>query len=141
MAAVIKAIFKPNGEESEVVALSYSFDQNVDNIGQPAGEVRGGIIKVTLGSLGSEKRFGWAVTSDMKKSGEIEFTDANGKTLKTLKFEDAYCVGYTEDYEAFSGGRGSGNVTIKDGAKEHLTLSCKKIAVAGESHENTWLDA
>ena len=90
MASVIKATFKVDGQEAEVVALSYSFDQNVDNIGQPAGEVRGGIIKVTLGSLGSEKRFGWAVTSDMKKSGEIEFTDANGKTLKTLKFEDAY---------------------------------------------------
>jgi len=141
MAAVIKALFKSNGEESEVVALSYSFDQNVDNIGQPAGEVRGGIINVSLGSLGSEKRFGWAVTSDLKYDGEIEFIDANGKTLKTLKFKEAYCVGYTEDYEAFSGGRDAGNVTVKDGAKEHLTLSCKEISVAGEMHANTWLDA
>ena len=140
MAAVIKATFKVDGQESEVVSLSYSFDQNVDNIGQPAGEVRGGVINVTVGSLGSEKRFGWMVASDMKKSGEIEFTDSNGKTLKTLKFEDAYCVGYTEDYEAFSGGRDAGQVTVKDGAKEHLTLSCKKISVAGESHENSWLD-
>ncbi len=141
MASIIKATFKVDGQESEVVGLSYSFDQNVDNIGQPAGEVRGGIIKVIVGSLGSEKRFGWAVTSDMKKDGEIEFTDANGKTLKTLKFKEAYCVGYTEDYEAFTGGRDAGNVNIKDGAKEHLTLSCKEISVAGEKHENTWLDA
>ncbi len=141
MAAVIKAIFKSGGLESEVVAMSYAFDQNVDNIGQPAGEVRGGIIKVSLGSLGSEKRFGWAVTSDMKQDGEIEFIDANGKTLKTLKFTEAYCVGYCEDYEAFTGGRDAGNVNIKDGAKEHLTLSCKTISVAGENHENTWLDA
>ncbi len=140
MAAVIKATFKVDGQENEVVGLSYSFDQNIDNIGQPAGEVRGGIINVSLGSLGSEKRFGWMVASDMKKSGEIEFTDSNGKTLKTLKFEDAYCVGYTEDYEAFSGDK-AGGLTIKDGAKEHLTLSCKKISVAGEAHENTWLDA
>ena len=141
MAAVIKALFKADGQESEVVALSYSFDQNVDNIGQPAGEVRGGIISVSLGSLGSETRFGWAVTSDMKKDGEIEFIDANGKTLKVLKFTQAYCVGYTEDYEAFTGGRDAGNVNIKDGAKEHLTLSCQSISVAGEMHENTWLDA
>jgi len=140
MAAVIKATFKVDGQNSEVVGLSYSFDQNIDNIGQPAGEVRGGIINVSLGSLGSEKRFGWMVASDMKKNGEIEFTDSNGKTLKTLKFEEAYCVGYTEDYEAFAGDK-AGGLTIKDGAKEHLTLSCKKISVAGESHENTWLDA
>ena len=46
MAAVIKALFKCDGQESEVTNLSYSFDQNIDNIGQPAGEVRGGIINV-----------------------------------------------------------------------------------------------
>ncbi len=138
MAAIIKATFKVDGDESEVVALSYSFDQNIDNIGQPAGEVRGGQIKVSVGSLGNEKRFGWAVTSDMKKNGEIEFTDANGKTLKTLKFEDAYCIGYTEAYKAFTGAA-AGKVNVKDSAIEHLTLSCRKLSVAGESHENTWL--
>ena len=138
MAAVIKAIFKSGGEESEVVALSYSFDQNVDNIGQPAGEVKGGLIRVSLGALGEPSRFAWATTSDMKKSGEIEFIGAHGKTLKTLKFEDAYCVAYTEEYEAFTGSV-SGRVTIKDGAKEHLTLSARKISIAGEAHTNTWL--
>jgi len=64
-------------------------------------------------------------------------TDKKGQSLKTLKFEDAYCVGYTEDFTAFDG-KTSGNVTIKDGAKEHLTLSCRTIAMAGETHENTW---
>jgi len=112
-------------------------DQNIDNIGQPAGEVRGGIINVSLMSAKSTKRFGWMVASDVKKSGSIEFIDSQGQTLKTLTFEDAYCVGYTEDYVAFDGQR-SGKVTIKDGAKEHLTLSCKSIKVEGETHENTW---
>lgn len=137
MAAIIKAVFKVDGQEAEVISMSYSFDQNVDNIGQPAGEVRGGVINVSVGSLGSEKRFGWMVTSDMKKNGEIEFIDADGSTLKTLKFEDAYCVGYTEEFEAFNAS-GGGVVNIKDGGKEHLTLSCRKIAVGGESHENSW---
>ncbi len=139
MASVIKAQFIVDGVESEVIGLSYSFDQNVDNIGQPAGEVRGGQILVTVGSMASEARFGWMVASDMKKSGEIKYTDATGKTLKTVKFEDAYCVGYTEEYEAFSGG-GTPGVSIKEGAKETLTLSCRTISVGGESHENTWLE-
>jgi len=137
-AAVIKAIFRVEGKEAEVISLSYTFQQEVDNIGQPAGEVKGGLIHVSLGSLGEPSRFAWAVTSDMKKSGEIEFIGSHGKTIKTLKFEDAYCVAYTEEYEAFTGSI-SGRVTIKDGSKEQLTLSARKISIAGESHTNTWL--
>ena len=139
MASVIKAQFVVDGNEDEIIALSYSLDQNVDNIGQPAGEVRGGQITVTLGTNGKADRFGWMVASDMKKSGEIKYTDATGQTLKTIKFEDAYCVGYTEEYEAFSGGASSGGVTIKEGANETLVLSCRLIDVEGEPHENTWL--
>ncbi|MCB0630551.1 MAG: type VI secretion system tube protein TssD [Saprospiraceae bacterium] len=138
MASVIKAQFVVDGQESEIIAFSYSLDQNIDNIGQPAGEVRGGQITVTLGTNGTESRFGWMVASDMKKSGEIKMTDANGQTLKTIAFEDAFCVGYTEEYEAFSGGQ-SGGVNIKESAKETLILSCRTIDVAGEVHENTWV--
>ena len=139
MSSVIKIVFVVDGQENEVISLSYSFDQNIDNIGQPAGEVRGGQIVVTVGSMASEARFGWMVASDMKKSGELKFIDATGQTLKTLKFEDAYCVGYTEEYDAFSGGAGEG-VSIKEGANETLTLSCRMIEVGGESHENSWLE-
>ncbi len=137
MASVIKVNFLVDGTEDEIIAVSYSFDQNIDNIGQPAGEVRGGQIQVTLGTNGTADRFGWMVASDMKKSGEIKYTDATGQVLKTVKFEDAYCVGYTEEYEAFSGG--SAGVSIKEGAKETLTLSCRVIDMEGEVHENTWV--
>ena len=138
MASVIKAHFIVDGNENEIINVAYSFDQNIDNIGQPAGEVRGGQITVTLGSVASADRYGWMVASDMKKSGEIKYTDATGQTLKTVKFEDAYCIGYTEDYEAFSGDR-VGGISIKEGAKETLTLSCRSIDMEGELHENTWL--
>ena len=138
MASVIKAHFVVDGQESEIIQVSYSFDQNIDNIGQPAGEVRGGQIVVTLGTTASADRYGWMVASDMKKNGQIKYTDATGQTLKTVSFEDAYCVGYTEDYEAFSGDT-LGGISIKEGAKETLTLSCKVIDMEGEIHENTWL--
>jgi len=137
MAAIIRAVFKCDGQESEVVNVSYSLDQNIDQIGQPAGEVRGGIINVRVNSSKSEKRYGWMVASDVKKSGEIDYVDKDGQVLKTLKFEDAYCVGYTEEFTAFDG-QSSGNVTIKDGSQETLTLSCKKLSMGGESHENSW---
>ena len=139
MASIIKIMFSSdNVEECEVIGLTYSFEQNIDNIGQPAGEVKGGQITVTIGTNGSDARFGWMVASDMKQSGELKFIDSNGQTAKTVKFTDAYCVGYTEEYEAFSPA-GAGKVSIKEGAKETLTLSCKEIAVEGESHVNSWI--
>ena len=128
MAAVIKALWKCDGEEAEIQNLDYSFNQNYDAIGQVSGEVMGGMINVSLMTAKSEKRFGWAITSDLKKDGEIEFIDNDGQTLKTLKFTDGYMVAYNESYSGFGGG----------GATENLTLSCRTIAIGGETHENTW---
>ncbi len=139
MASIIKILFSSdNVAECEVISMSYSLEQNVDNIGQPAGEVKGGQITVTIGTNGADTRFGWMVASDMKQSGELKFIDANGQTAKTITFTDAYCVGYTEEYEAFSAGS-TGTVSIKEGAKETLVLSCMEIANAGESHINSWI--
>lgn len=139
MASIIKILFSSdNIEECEVIGLSYSLEQNIDNIGQPAGEVKGGQITVTIGTNGSDGRFGWMVASDMKQNGELKFVDANGQTSKTLVFTDAFCISYTEDYEAFADSK-SGAVSIKEGAKETLTLSCREISVEGESHINTWI--
>ena len=140
MASVIKILFaSDNIEECEVIGLSYSLEQNVDNIGQPAGEVKGGQISVTIGTNGADTRFGWMVASDMKQNGTLKFIDANGQTAKTINFVDAFCVGYTEDYEAFSDAGRPGTVSIKEGAKETLILSCMEITVEGESHINSWI--
>jgi len=139
MPSVIKILFSAGGDtDVEVINLSYSLNQNIDNIGRPAGEVRGGQITVCLSSNESAGRFGWMVASDMMQSGEIKFIDAQGQELKILTFTDAYCVGYNESYEAFSGDNNSGGVSIKESAKETLVLSCREIEVSGELHSNTW---
>jgi len=51
MPSIIKSQFVVDGVESEVISLSYSFDQNIDNIGQPAGEVRGGKLLLLWGLM------------------------------------------------------------------------------------------
>ncbi len=140
MASIIRILFSSDSiAECEVIGLSYSLEQNVDNIGQPAGEVKGGQITITIGTNGSDTRFGWMVASDMKQNGEIKFIDANGQTAKTITLTDAYCVGYTEDYEAFSAAD-NGSVSIKEGAKETLTFSCREISSGGESLINSWIE-
>ncbi len=138
MASIIKILFSSdNIPECEVIATEYSFAQNVDPIGQPAGEVMGGLISVTIESTGSDTRFGWMVASAMRQNGELKFIDSNNQTAKTVAFTNAYCVGYKEEYEAFSAG--NTGVTVKEAARETLTLSCEEIAVGGESHVNSWI--
>ncbi len=140
MASIIKILFSTdNIEECEVISLSYGFEQNVDAIGQVAGEVKGGQISVVVGTNGKDSRFGWMVASDQKQNGQIKFIDAAGQTAKTLEFVDAYCVGYTEDYQAFAANTDGSVVSIKEGAKEQLVLSCKEVNLEGEFHVNSWV--
>ncbi len=141
MASIIKILFSSETiEECEVIDLKYTLEQNIDNIGQTAGEVKGGQISITLGTDGSNFRFGWAVDNHSKQAGKLKFIDATGQTAKTLSFTDAYCVSYEEDYVAFAPNKTGSVVSIKEGATEKIVLSCKEIKVEGESHVNTWLN-
>lgn len=137
MAAIIRIKWTCDGEEEEVVKLSYKFNQSIDAIGQPAGEVRGGIIDISLRTLASSMRYGWMISSDMKKSGSLDFEDKDGKVLKKLEFEDAYCVTYHETFDDTDISEVNGR-KVQTGVLEHLTLSAKKITIDGNSHENTW---
>ncbi len=129
--SIIKILFHIDGKSSEVVDLSYSFNQEVDDIGQPSSEVKGGLITVELRSESEPNRFAWAIHSDVHKTGKIEFVNANGKISKTLHFEQAYCISYTESYKAFEG-QEAGQVNVKEGATERLVLACARIAMGGE---------
>ena len=131
MASVIKAQLSIDGMDPdiEVQGISYSIQRYFDELGQPSSEPMGGRIEVSLMSHGKDDRFGWMVAPDLKKNGTVKFIDANGQTVKTLTFTDAYCVGYSESYSPGGGGM------------ENLSLSCRKLEVGGQTHENTWTDA
>ena len=113
-----------------VVDFSYSLSRDYDPTGRPSGNVRGGVIQITVESSGKPDLFAWMVDPFQKKSGVIKIEDeaTAGSSLKEIKFEDAYIVEYSESFH-WQGG---------DNMMESFTISAKKIDVGGNEIVNEW---
>lgn len=123
------AKFKLDGNEFSVISCSYSFGQGTNAQGQPSTDVQGGNLNVQIAASDDSSIIGWMIDPSGKKSGSIVFdkTDGGG-ILKEVKFEDGYCVGYSESFSATS----SSPMTIS------LNISAKKISVGDASLEKAW---
>jgi hypothetical protein len=122
--------------DREVAAVTYSFNQDTDKEGQTTGIPRGGkiVVKVKAMNDGNVELLNWMVNKALAKKGSILFmnsTDAN-KKMKTLDFEGAYCVDFTEHWEDPSGT----NKTLAHW--EEITITCKKITNGAVTYENSW---
>ena len=64
---------------------------------------------------------------NLPKNGSIEFLETKtGKAMKTIKFENGYCVDFEEKWED------------KVGHFEEITITCKNIEVGSVKFENEW---
>ena len=113
-----------------VVDFSYSMSRDYDPTGRPSGNVRGGVIQITVESSGKPDLVAWMVDPFKTKSGTIKIEDETqaGASLKEIKFEDAYIVQYSESFH-WQGG---------DNMMESFTLTAKKIDIGGAVLENEW---
>jgi hypothetical protein len=113
-----------------VVDFSYSLSRDYDPTGRPSGNVRGGVIQITVESTGKPDLIAWMVDPFKVKSGVIKIEDETtaGSSLKEIKFEDAYIVQYSESFH-WQGG---------DNMMESFTVSAKKIDIGGAVLENEW---
>jgi len=137
MASIYKIEFTVDGEDkAEVLNLNYSLEQNVDRSGQVAGEASAFQIKTKVRTVGSTGHFDWMKTPDMKKNGKFEYFDSAGQILKTLEFEDAYCIRYEENFDAFDTNQRGASPSFKEGGTEELIISPRKVNVGGVPHEN-----
>jgi hypothetical protein len=124
-----KSTFKLDGKEYEVLNCVYSFAQATDEKGQPASDVHGGNMSLQFVATDDSSLIGWMVDPYGKKSGSVVFNKTDqDSTLKEVKFEDAYCVGYSESFSASS----SSAMTIS------INLSARKITVGDATHEKKW---
>jgi hypothetical protein len=124
-----KATFKLDGNEYDVVSCVYSFGQATDEKGRPASDVQGGNISLQITVSDDNSLIGWMVDPYAKKNGSIVFNKTDqDSTLKEVKFEDGYCVGYSESFSANS----SKAMTIS------MNISARKISVGDASHEKKW---
>jgi len=119
----------------EVATFTMTFAQPIDMEGQVTGLPRGGRITMRVKALndGNSDLVCWMADPKQVYSGAIVFYDTtDGKLMKTLQFEDAYCVNYTEQW--------ADTVKSEDLAHwEEITISCRKITNGGAlNFSNTW---
>ena len=116
-------------KEREVMMVKYEFDQATDVEGQMSGIPRGGKINIRVKALndGTPDLLAWMVERNLPKNGVITFLETKtGKTMKTIKFTNGYCVNFEERWED------------KKGHFEEIEISCQKIEFESVVFENDW---
>ncbi len=90
-------------DDKEYTLLNWNIrvSQTVDETGRPIANPQGGLLSLTINSVGNHDFFEWATSPDMTKSGEIKFqrTD-NTASLKTYEFKNAYCIDFYEEFDS-----------------------------------------
>jgi hypothetical protein len=115
----MKTVLKLEGTDYPVLQMSYSMQRQTDHNGRPAEDVRGGSIHLSLESTDNTKFAQWMTSPFTRKSGSIEWTDNKGNLVKSVKFTDAHCVGYSESF----------NATDAKPMIENIVLSARKIQI------------
>ena len=121
--------------EREVAEVTYNFTRDADKEGQPAGIARGGkiVIKVKALNDGNCDLLEWINNTGSGKKGSIEFMDSRdqSKKMKSIDFENAYCIDFTEHWEDKGGDQVLAHYEV-------ITISCQKISNGAASYENEW---
>jgi len=112
-----------------VLKCSFAFEQGADFTGRPSQKPRGGQVTIELESTNKTDFLEWMISSKMTKNGEIVFYKRdNMSSLKTLKFSDAYCLSYHEDFDAIS----------DEPLKTRIVISAKELKVKDTTFKNNW---
>ncbi|MBC3788303.1 type VI secretion system tube protein TssD [Spirosoma utsteinense] len=119
-----------DGNTYPVRQLWLDITQAIDAVGRPASATRGGKIRLELDVVEDDTLSEWMADPHKTLGGSVRYyrTDEDA-TLKELKFEDAYCVEYIEQ---FDGTQSAQPMTTT------LTISARKLKIGEASIENNW---
>ncbi|MCH5721030.1 type VI secretion system tube protein TssD [Niabella sp. CJ426] len=118
-----------DGEEINVLHCRYHFSQETDATSRPTSIPKGGVIDVTIESNGKTDLFDWMISPTQTKSGAITFYRRDTMSqLKTIKFVDAHCIDYTEEYT--HNGEYPMQITLR--------LSAKEVKLNDSSFKKNW---
>lgn len=124
--AHVEVKFYFEGSEYEVEDFKIGFIQEVDHKGQPQREERGGEIIISLSQMVKDNIYEWATNPFLKRNGTISFeTEVSNAPLR-VEFIDAYCIGFTQIEDVFSGTR------------TNLVISPSTVLLNGIDHNNFW---
>ena len=112
------------GKKFTLSNVTYHFHQGINQHGKPNTAVFGGQIQFVVQSTDDTTFAEWMVDHSKTMDGNIIFYDADGNTeMKKVEFTKAYCVSYSEVFDG-------------NGAREHITISSKKVKIGNAEHEN-----
>ncbi|GAA0873416.1 hypothetical protein GCM10009117_25630 [Gangjinia marincola] len=118
-----------DGEELNILDCSFTFRQDVDHTGRPSAKPKGGQIRLLIEATAKTDFLEWMISASATKKGEITFYRRdNMSSLKKVTFNEAYCIEYTEHF----------NASNKDPLQIHFVLSAKEIKVKGTTFNNNW---
>ncbi|WP_297086295.1 type VI secretion system tube protein TssD [uncultured Draconibacterium sp.] len=110
-----------------IIECDFEFLQSVDSTtGQISGRMKGGKINVLLDIENDGELLHWMFNNVVKNGKIIFIGPPEGKSVKTIEFENAYLIYYKEVFKEVS------SVTIR------ITISAQKMIIAGEQMENSW---
>ena len=132
------AIFELEGAKAQVIDLSYSFSRSTDpEKGQPTKVVRNGFISMTIRSDEKEmngKVINWMASQDTPKTGTITIYKDSEQTkeLKKIEFENAFVVGYRENFNSQG---------VSANTLETFEITAEKIKVSDAEFKMRWPDS
>ncbi|AMA48475.1 MULTISPECIES: type VI secretion system tube protein TssD [Flavobacterium] len=120
-----------DGNTYNILSFDYNFTQQIDATGKPEGMPQGGEINIRIESNGKSNLLQWMLDHSQTKNGTITFfrRDAMSK-LQELKFEKAYCVSFSEYFDAKN----------NEPLQIALRLMAKRFVLNEATHEKKWKD-
>ena len=117
------------GDELNLLHCDYSLRRDTDATGRPSSILYGGTIQCEVEATEDNGLLEWMCDPHKTKGGKITFYKrGDSAALKTLEFEEAYVVQFSESIDTV----GSNPMST------HFVISAKKIKMGSAEHENPW---
>ena len=117
------------GDELNLLHCDYALRRDTDATGRPSSILYGGTIQCEVEATEDNGLLEWMCDPHKTKGGKITFYKrGDNASLKTLEFEEAYVVQFSESIDTV----GSNPMST------HFVISAKKIKMGSAEHENPW---
>jgi hypothetical protein len=112
-----------------VLEAEFEISQPLSRRNLPIGTTQIGLIQLVVESSNNQELYEWGANASLTKNGKLIFISRDySDTLKTLEFQDAFCVHYKEIYKA------DGGIPMKT----ILTISAHILGMHSISLVNNW---
>ena len=124
-------ILQVDGNEYPLQSLEYRIHRDIDIIGMPSSNPRGGIFECVRNSDHDLQFLILSMDYHRSFDGQINFFNEVGERYKKIKFDQAYLIDYRESIKVDS--------PEQEGSKlEFFIFSAKSININGHTLMNAW---